>query len=65
MDTKALQIDLHRTRERLARAERLGDWTARTIGEARERRLVAELMAASAPSGPTAASSFARPTPPS
>jgi hypothetical protein len=41
-----LRIDLARTRERITRATELGDWTARTIAEARADRLAVELAAA-------------------
>ena len=41
-----LRIDLARTQERVKRAEKLGDWTARSIGQAREKRLLAELEVA-------------------
>lgn len=41
-----LRIDLARTRERITRATELGDWTARTIAEARANRLAVELAAA-------------------
>jgi len=43
---ESLRIDLRRTQERIKRAETLGDWTARSIGQAREKRLLAELEVA-------------------
>ena len=43
---ESLRIDLRRTQERIKRAETLGDWTARTIAEARANRLAVELAAA-------------------
>ncbi len=41
-----LRIDLRRTQERITRATELGDWTARTIAQARADRLAVELAAA-------------------